>query len=156
MSNVFAKFLKCNKHYLLSQITPDLEHRPFRFQKWWTRRKRPKYLETGPRWEFASVGANYQHRPVWVPIYWLTFETLLKSLRFFPKSGDAKWHVLKKCECHGNHISEGPGKRVLELKYFHSISMKSISAKIFPKKLTKVHWVRPKMETTLKNQLFNL
>ena len=32
-----------------------------------------------------------------------TSETSLKLLRFFPKSWVAKWHVLKKCWCHGTH-----------------------------------------------------
>ena len=42
-------------------------------------------------------------RLVWVAIYWFKSEILPNSIIFFPKSGGAKWHALKKWWCHCTH-----------------------------------------------------
>ena len=68
------------------------------------------YTIQGLHMKFESVGAKCQFFPLWLPIYWFLSEILLKSIRWCPKSVDAKWHALIKYGCHsthGTHAKEG-------------------------------------------------
>ena len=68
-----------------------------------TRPPQASNASQGPRWEYVSEGAKYQHCSVWVTLYWFMFQKVLKSIRVFLKSVGAKSHVLKKCGCQGTH-----------------------------------------------------
>ena len=62
----------------------------------------------GLRTECVSVGAKSQHCTAWVPIYWFTYETLIKSIRFSLKSVGSKSNVLRKCGYHRTHVNKDP------------------------------------------------
>ena len=55
----------------------------------------------GPRWDFENVGANYQHCPVRVPIYWYKSEASQK---------------LQNVGGHGTNVSEVPEYKILPKK----------------------------------------